>query len=136
MSQQNIDLLRQANRLFNAGAWEAWSELLHPDIEFHDLMHAPDVPEVVYGRDAVRLVVEGWTDTYDDFGVEVSEFVDVDPWVVCATRWYGRGKGSGLPVDLRSADAYELSDGKVVRVISGLPDVAAALDAVTAARPT
>ena len=65
---------------------------------------------------------------------EVFEYIDADPRVICDTRWYVKAKGSDVPRDARVADAYEVKDGKIVRVILGYPDVAAALEALVAAQ--
>jgi hypothetical protein len=50
--------------------------------------------------------------------------------LVCATHWYATGRGSDVSTDWKVADAYEVKDGKVVRVIWGYPDVATALEAL------
>ncbi len=130
MSQENVEIVRRGTVLVNAGDWDALFELYHPDVEFRDLQHVPDMPEMLRGRDAVRLVVANWTEVYDEFGAEVYEYVDAHPWVICDTRWHGKAKGSDVPIDIHVADAYEIKDGKVVRVIMSYPDVATALKAV------
>lgn len=130
MSQENVELVRRVNALANAGEWDAVFELYHPDIEFRDLQHAPDMPEVFRGREEGRLVVENWTAAYDEFAAEVYEYIDAPRWVVCDTRWHGKGRGSDVPIDGRGADAYEVRDGVVVRVILGYADVATALAAL------
>jgi ketosteroid isomerase-like protein len=130
MSQKNVELVRHSNVLFNAGDLDAAVELMHPDVEFRDLQHAPDLPQVLHGLDSVRLVLRHWTDAYDDFGVEVYEYVDADPWVIADVRWHGRGKGSGIRVDVRQADACRVEDGKIVAWIVGYPDLATALKVV------
>jgi ketosteroid isomerase-like protein len=103
MSQANVDLVRRINALANVGDWDAVFGLYHPDIEFRDIQHGPDVPERFRGHEAGRLVVENWTAAYDDFGAEIDEYIDADPWVVCDTRWHGKGKGSDVPIDDRRA---------------------------------
>jgi ketosteroid isomerase-like protein len=134
MSEQNVEILRRSNALSNAGGWDTvLDELYHPDVELRDLRHGPDLPELSQGREAVRLVLESWMSAYDEFGAEVYEYIDADPWVICDSRWYGRGKGSDVPIDVRGADAYEFRDGRVLRVVIGYPDVATALEAVGAA---
>jgi ketosteroid isomerase-like protein len=131
MSQANVAIIRRAKDLWaSTGNWEAVLQLYHSDAEFRDLQHAPDVPEVVRGLDAIRDVMAQWTEVYDDFRPEVYEYVDADRWVVCDVRWYGKGKGSDLVVDFHGADAYEIEDGEIVRVIVGYPDVATAVEAV------
>jgi ketosteroid isomerase-like protein len=131
MTQENVEIMRRANALVNAGRWDAViDEIYHPDVEFRDLRHGPDLPEVVQGREAVRVVLRSWMAAYDEFGAEVYQFIDAHPWVICDGRWYGRGKGSDLPIDVRGADAYELRAGQIVRTIIGYPDVQTALEAV------
>src|SRR6478752_9924119 len=114
MSQENVELVRRSNALFTAGDWDALFALYHPDVEFRDLQNAPDLPEVLHGPDSIRLALTNWTDAYDEFGAEVYRYIDADPWVVCDTRWYGKGKGSDVLVDVRQVDVCRVEDGKVV----------------------
>jgi len=134
MFQRDVQLLRRCAELLNVGDWDALFELYHPDaeVEFRDVRPPPEIPEVLRGREGVRRVVAHWTAPYDEFGAEVHQYVDADPWVICDTRWHGKTKGSDQPVDVRFADAYEVKDGKVRRAIIGYADVATALEAVRA----
>ncbi len=135
MSQANLELMREVNASTNAGDWEALLSFFDPGAEWRDLAHASDAPEAVRGRDAIRTLVNQWTDVYEDFGADVREYIDADPWVICDARWYGRGRDSGVSIDLRQADAYELDSGLIVRAVLGYPDAQTALDAVTRTRP-
>jgi ketosteroid isomerase-like protein len=130
VSQANVEIVRRANALFNAGDWDALSELYHPDAELRDLRHAPDVPEVLRATDAINHVVANWRNIYDEFGAEVYEYIDAHPWVICDVRWHGKVRGSDVPIDGRSVDAYEIKDDKIVRAITSYRDVATALAAV------
>jgi len=130
MSAENVELVRKLNALAGAGDWEAVFDWYDPNVEFRDLQPAPDVPEVVRGVAALRLVMANWTEVYDEFAPEVFEYVDAHPWVICDTRWHGRVKGSNLPIDFHGADAVEVRDGKVRRLTIGYPDVTTALEAV------
>jgi SnoaL-like domain len=131
MSRENVQFIRRVNELANAGRWDVvFEDMYHPDIELRDLRHAPDLPEIVQGREAVGRVLTNWMAAYDEFGAEVYELIDAHPWVICDARWYGRGKGSDIPIDVRGADAYEVKDGGIVRAVIGYPDVPTALRAV------
>ena len=132
MSQNDVQLLRRCAELLNVGDWDALFELYHPDVqvEFRDLRPLPDTPEVLHGREGVRRVVAHWSAPYDEFGAEVFQYIDADPWVICDTRWYRKSKDSDVSTDVRFADAYKVKDGKIVRAIIGYPDVATALKAV------
>jgi ketosteroid isomerase-like protein len=116
--------------LLNQGNWDAIFEPYHHDVEFCDLRSAVDAPEVLKGVEAVQALLNGWSEAWDDFGSEVYEYIDADPYVICDTRWYGTGRESNVPIDVRQADVFELRDGKIIRVTLGHASTAAALEAV------
>ena len=130
MSRENVDLIRRGHALLNAGDWDAAFALYHSDAEYRDLQHGPDMPEVFIGHAGLQGVAAMWTEVYTEFGAEVYEYIDADPWVVCDTRWYGKSKDSDVPVDVRVADAYEVRDGWIVRAVMSYPDLASALKAL------
>ena len=125
MSQENVEIVRKYYAAASARNWDALASVAHADIEWRDQLHAPDVPEAVRGIAEVRQVVSQWDSVYDGFAVEILEFIDADPWVICATRWHGEAKGSGMPIEVRSVYACEVKDGKVARVLGGYPDLTA-----------
>jgi ketosteroid isomerase-like protein len=134
VSPKNIRLLRRCAELLNVGDWDALLELYDADVEveFRDLQPPADIPDVLHGREGVRRIAAHWTAPYDEFGAEVYEYVDADPWVICDTRWYRKSKGSDRPAEVRFADAYEVKRGKIQRAIIGFRDVESALEAVRA----
>lgn len=127
MSQENVEIAARSNALFNAGEIDAAFELCHPNIEFRDLQHAPDVPEAVRGVEALQVVLAVWSDTFSGLQVAALDYVDAGPWVIADVRWRGTGKGSEIVVDARQADALRIEDGKIIEWIVGYPDVEAAL---------
>ena len=130
MSQEDVDFLRRAVELGSETDLEAMAARYHPDAELRDLQHLPDIPEVLRGRAAILATWERWLEALDDWTLEVNEYIDADPWVVCDVRWRATGKGSTASIDWRVAEAYEVKDGFIVRQIAGFPNVAAALKAV------
>ena len=130
MSHENVDLLLRAVASANAGDVEAAVDLYHPDAELRDLQHPPDTPEVLRGRDAIVAALRRWLEVLDDWTIELHEYVDAHPWVVGELTWHATGKGSNTPIDWRVAEAYEVKDGKITRVLAGFPDIATALKAV------
>ena len=130
MSQENVEIVRRANTLFRAGDLEGVIDLYHPDAEWRDLQHAPDTPEAVHGRSAIYTLWTQWLDTFDEFTVDVYDYIDAHPWVICPSRWYGTGKQSGATIDIHVADAIKVNDGKIVRIVLGYADTVTALKAV------
>jgi hypothetical protein len=58
-----------------------------------------------------------WSEDFDDLVVESEEIIDTDnDRVVVTARWYGTGKGSGIPVELRHGAVCTLETRRVKRV--------------------
>lgn len=130
MSPKNVQILTRCAELLNVGDWDALFELYHPEVivEFREVQPLPDIPDMLRGRDGIRRIVEHWTAPYDEFGAEIYQYIDADPWVICDTRWYRKGELSDVTLGVRFADAYEVENGKIRRAIIGYPDVASAVD--------
>jgi ketosteroid isomerase-like protein len=130
MSQENVEIVRRIIASFNAGDMVAVAELFHPAAEWRDLSHAPDTPEVLVGVEAIIAAGGQWAQVFDEFSAEVYEYIDAHPWVVCDTRWSGKGRGSTVGVDIRQADAYEVRHGKVASAVLAYTDTESALQAI------
>lgn len=130
MSDENVELVRRWIACFNAEDEDALIALVHPDIEWRDQMHAPDMPEVLHGIDALKQLAAQWEAAYDSLTVEVLDYIDDDPWVICVSRWKAQTK-DGMAVEVRSADAYEVEDAKIKRSWGGYTDLQAAQTALS-----
>jgi len=130
MSKENVDVVKRANALLNRGDWDEMALLWHPHIVFRDLRNAADTQQTLEGSQSVRALLAQWSEVFDDFGVEIHQYVDTRAYVVCDSRWYARGKQSQMPVDVGQTDVYELRDGKIISVTLGYANAAEALEAV------
>ena len=130
MSEGNVELVRRVNAVGSTGDWNAVVEMYHDDVEWRDLQHAPDAPEVVRGKAAVAALGAQWSEAFGELKHDVFGYIDVGPWVICDSHWRATGKGSQLEIDQRCADAYEVREGKVARAVLGYADVATALKAL------
>jgi len=88
------------------------------------------VPEVLHGVAALEQLASQWEAAYDSVTAEVLDYIDADPWVICVTRWRAASEGSGMEVEVRSVDAYEVEEGKISRSWGGFPDLLTARDAL------
>lgn len=93
-------------------------------------MPLPDAAESGHGADELRVVWEQWREGFAGIQAEVEEFMDLDNYVVCATRWKFISQDEEIRLEWRGAEAHELRDGKVLWSAAGFRDKAAALDAV------
>ena len=131
MSQTTLETVRRWIAALNAAELEAVGEILDPEIEWRDRMHAPDVPEVLHGTAALEQLAAQWLEAYDSLTAEVLEYIEADPWVICVTRWQAESKGSGIKVEVRSVDAYEVTGTRITRSWGGYPDVGAVREALS-----
>jgi ketosteroid isomerase-like protein len=127
VSQENVEVMRRSTALLNHGDWDGLFDLYDPEVEFRDLRSAVDTPQVLSGVETVRSLLTAWSEAWEDFGAEVYDYIDADSYVICDTRWYGTGRESGVAIDVRQADVYELRNGKVIRVTLGYPSTDKAL---------
>ena len=107
--------------------WHEVSALLHPDARF-DQTRIPD-GGVYEGREACGRFFERWFGTWDEIRLTPERFIEDGDRVLALMKIEGRGKGSGVPVVIHSADLFTVRDGKIASLV-GYPDRAEALEAV------
>jgi ketosteroid isomerase-like protein len=97
MSQENVELVRQAYEAFAAGGVDATALSFAPDAIHHAF---PEwVTQSEYrGPDGLRTLLAEWTDNFDDFEFDVRELRDCGDSVVMLGETVGRIKGSGVPI--------------------------------------
>ena len=122
MSQANVELVREI--IAAVPNWHEVSALLHPDARF-DQTRIPD-GGVYEGREACGRFFERWFGTWDEIRLTPERFIEDGDRVLALMTIEGRGKGSGVPVVIRSADLFTIRDGKIVSLV-GYPDRAEAL---------
>jgi ketosteroid isomerase-like protein len=132
MSQRNVETLRATNAAFNRGDAASALARYHPQVEVRDMQPAPDAPERMFGVAALEAYLAQWLDAFDEFTAEIEEYIDAGESVITLTHWRGRGKDSGIAVDVRTVDVFEFAGGKIVRATFGYADREAALEAVAA----
>jgi ketosteroid isomerase-like protein len=60
---------------------------------------------------------------------DIEEWTEAGDAVIGAVHWQGRGKASGMSIDVRQFDVYEFRDGLIVRATLGLESIEEALEA-------
>ena len=116
MSQENVEIVRDAAAAFNRGDLDAWFEYLADDIDYRAAEGALDDRGPMHGKDAIRAYMQDWLDMFDDFKSEPVELIDAgEDQVIAVVRISGRAKLSGVETDLTYAAVYTIRDGKVAR---------------------
>jgi ketosteroid isomerase-like protein len=117
MSEENVEVVREAVEAFNRGDFDAALELMHPDIEWQTPDTFPDAA-TYRGREEVREFWGTWRDTFRGFRLLLEECVPVGEHYVLATfRVSGEGTGSGVGVESPAVfQIGEVRDGQVIWV--------------------
>jgi ketosteroid isomerase-like protein len=114
MSQENVEI---ANRFIGAYAAGAGIERALPVFSPDAVVYPfPEwVEESQYqGHVGVRKLTAVWTDSFDDFAIEVEEVRDLGDRVVILGETTGRVKGTGVPIRQPvGAVLSDFRDGKI-----------------------
>ena len=129
MSQENVEIAMRANAAFNSRDVDAVLEFFSPDAELADVANAPDQGSVVKGIDAIREAWTLWTAAFDELRADVEGWTDMGDAVIGEVHWQGRGKASGMSIDVRQFDVYEFRDRQIIRATLGLKSKNEALQA-------
>jgi ketosteroid isomerase-like protein len=116
MSQENVEIVRDAFVVFNRGDLDTWLAYLADDVDYRAVEGALDDRGPIHGKNALRAYVQDWIDTFDQFAVEPVELIDAgEDKVVAVFRNSGRARLSGVEADLTFATLYTIRDGKIAR---------------------
>ena len=129
MSEENVAIAKRAVAAFNSRDVDAVLNFYSADAELRDLANAPDQATTVRGIEAIREAWTLWTAAFDELRVDVSEWTDAGDAVIAAAHWQGRGKASGMSIDVRQLDIFEFRGGQIVRATLGLKSKQEALEA-------
>ncbi len=116
MSQENVEVVRQALKSFNEGGADA-AEVFYDPAVVLDNSKSPFPDAGVYrGLESVRKWFEGLADAFGDISYEVEAVRDLGDQVAVLLRVRGSGPHSGIDVDYRFAPLITLRNGKIVRI--------------------
>jgi ketosteroid isomerase-like protein len=130
MSQENVEVVREAFESLLAGDRDKTAQLLDPEVEFHGTVGGLEEGRVVRGLSRiVQEFEERDLEAWEERRLEAEEFVDAGDEVVVLMHEYRRGKGSGVALEIDTAVVVAVSGGRVAR-IQGYMDRHVALEAV------
>ena len=130
MSQEDVEVIRRG--------WDAWlrgdlaglAATFAPDIVW-DTSHFHDWPESQYhGVEGVERFLHEWLYVWDDYEAGVDDVVATPDGRVISLIWHrGRGRNSGVAMEMEMAQVATVRDGKITR-LDNYEDRAEALEAV------
>jgi ketosteroid isomerase-like protein len=120
MSKENVAILLQASKRASAAATvedrESFLSILDPEIEWIARAGGPpDLQGEFHGIDQALAYYARWASAWSVWNWEIEEAREDRDLVVTRTWLTGRGRGSGLTLDMRIGQVWTFSDGRVVR---------------------
>ena len=111
---QTIEVAREGVEAFQRGDIEAVLALIHEDGHIY---LPPELPNsgTYRGREGFVSWMGQWLEAWEEFSVEMGPAEPVgERHVVASMHQSGRGKGSGVPVEMDIAYMWEVRDDKIV----------------------
>jgi ketosteroid isomerase-like protein len=114
VSRANVESIKQMYDAYARGEYGLGLSYLDPEIEFSQPAEEPGAG-TFHGHQGVIQAFAHWTREWDDYRVDAYELVDAGDQVLARTRHHGRGKTSGVEVEMLIFQLWTLRGGKVVR---------------------
>ncbi len=113
MSAENVEIVREGYEAFRREGEEAIFGFLHPEVEVTPIEQAPG-SRTYWGHDGFRQYLADTREIFGQFGWDATELISVGDSVVARTRFYGEGRGSGVPVEAIVFIVWTFRDGKAI----------------------
>ena len=114
MSQENVDAVEAAFAAFERGNTDAVLQLCAEDIVITQPQELPGASRQQYGHSGVLEAFSIWPEQWDEYRIEAPQLVaDPGDCVVVKARQRGRGKQSGVEIDMELAFLFKLRRGKI-----------------------
>lgn len=114
MSLENVEIVRAQVERFEATG-ELSPGTSADEIAWHDPPDFPDA-QVHIGMEGVLRAVGTWADAWNEWQIELNEYLDAGERVLVRGKQRGRGKDTGVLVEQPLCLVYLLSEGKVSEV--------------------
>jgi ketosteroid isomerase-like protein len=108
-----VEIAKRWTQLANSGDVAGVLRLMATDIECFPAEDQPDSPSF-RGREAFARYLEPWLEAFDEYRIEVSEYIDLGEYVVIVGRVNAHGRVSGVETSDDEAWLMRFRDGKAV----------------------
>ena len=129
MSEENVEVVKELFRAWEAREPTRATRLIHPEIKVDFNSWSFLSPPSADGREGLDDTIRDWFTAFQGIAFHPERFLDAGDHVVVAMRFTAKGRESGVAVETESAGVYTVRDGLVVE-LRGYETVADALEAV------
>jgi ketosteroid isomerase-like protein len=115
MPESGREAIERGYAALNDGHVSAVLDLIEPDGFVWEEGERSLGAGIHHGRDTFVEFVRSWTETFDDFRIELLDVLEEGDELVVIGHQSGRGRASGLPVEIEVAHVWTVRDGRAVR---------------------
>jgi len=116
MSQENVERLRRGyEHLIATG--DFLDENFDADFVWDmSTFHGWPEQQTYLGIEGARQFIADWTSAWDDWELEVEDYIDAGDTVVVIVRQRGRSKSTGVLVEMRFGQVWTTRSGRGIRM--------------------
>jgi uncharacterized protein len=112
-----VEIVRRVWESAERGDTEGAFALYDPAIVWESHYSGPIERGGLYeGHDGVRRFFREWLEAFATYEARAETFIEAGDRVVVGYRVSGRGKGSGIEIDMTRWNVYEIRNGLIIRV--------------------
>ena len=116
MSEENVEIAKRAAEIYNRRDVDAFfAEVATPDLEWWPALVRAVEGGSYRGRAGVEQFLAETAETWEELQNVPEEFRDLGDCVVLLGRMVGRGRGSGVRVDMPIANILDFRGGRIWR---------------------
>jgi ketosteroid isomerase-like protein len=114
MSEKNVEIIRRAYERWNRGD-SGWATMAAPEFEYEAGGALIGLSGGYRGLEGFMRFLEQFWEEFDEAHAEPQEFIEAEDSVLAVITFRGRGKQSGVEVNMEVFQLWTFRDGKVVR---------------------
>jgi ketosteroid isomerase-like protein len=118
MSQENVEVARQAYEAWNRGDLGWLLDHMTEDFEFQTGLGFADLDAVYRGKEGWRRFAQTWQEAWEHITVRVERIEDLDDGIVALLTFDGTGRGSGVEVSVRVGHVATVMEGRMSKLVS------------------
>jgi uncharacterized protein len=116
VQEGDLAALRGVYAEWGQGNWSPRFDVYADDMEWGWSDEFPGLAGVSPDPQERSRRLREWLSPWEDWRCEAEEYVTSGDFVVVLTRYTGRGKESGVSVDVQGAHLWTMRDGRAVRL--------------------
>ena len=110
----NVETLRRGYEALNRGELSEVRALLHPDLVWQEDPASPEAG-AHQGSASFERFLRSSLESFDDFRIEPEEIIEDGDRLIALVHQSGKGRTSGVGVEVRIAHVWTVEDGRAVR---------------------